>query len=111
MVLQTFPQGAVGVVSGGAQVIGDYMKRMIDLYVKGDVAGASAVYLKTYPFFKALVPEGHINPIPILKSVVSRTTGIDLGQPRLPSLGATKEELAPIKAILQDLGKPFHSDI
>ncbi len=105
MVLQTFPQGAVGVVSGGSHVVGDLMKQMIQRYIEGDVEGASDIYLKMFPFFHSLTPGDRVNPIPVLKTVVSRTSGIDLGAPRLPSLGATEEELVGIKAALQPLGK------
>ncbi len=105
MVLQTFPQGAVGVVSGGSHVVGDLMKRMIQLYIEGDVRGASAVYLDMFPFFRSLTPAGRVNPIPVLKTVVTLTSGIDLGAPRLPSLGATEDELAAIKRVLESLGK------
>jgi len=105
MVLQTLPQGAVGVVSGGSHVVGDLMKRMIQLYVEGDVEGASAVYLDMFPFFDSLTPAGRVNPIPVLKTVVTLTSGIDLGAPRLPSLGATEDELTAIKKVLKSLGK------
>ncbi|MCD6289779.1 MAG: 4-hydroxy-tetrahydrodipicolinate synthase, partial [Anaerolineae bacterium] len=105
MVLQTLPQGAVGVVSGGSHVVGDLMKRMIQRYTEGDVAGASDIYLKMFPFFHSLTPGDRVNPIPVLKTVVSQTSGIDLGKPRLPSLGATEEELAKIKEVLRALGK------
>jgi 4-hydroxy-tetrahydrodipicolinate synthase len=98
-------QGAVGVVSGGSHVLGDLMKRMIQLYVTGDVEGASSIYLAMFPFFHSLTPAGRINPIPVLKTVVSLTSGIDLGTPRLPSLGATEDELAAIKRVLESLGK------
>jgi len=105
MVLQTFPQGAVGVVSGGSHVLGDLMKRMIQLYITGDVEGASSIYLDMFPFFHSLTPAGRVNPIPVLKTVVTLTSGIDLGAPRLPSLGATEDELAAIKKVLKSLGK------
>lgn len=106
MVLQTFPQGAVGVVSGGSHVVGDSMRRMIQLYVDGDVEGASAVYLEMFPFFRALTASpGRVNPIPVLKTVVSLTSGVDLGPSRLPSLGAAEDELAAVKGALRDLGK------
>jgi 4-hydroxy-tetrahydrodipicolinate synthase len=105
MVLQTFPQGAVGVVSGGAHVIGDLMKRMMELYVEGRVEEASSLSLDMFPFFRSLVPPGRVNPIPVLKTVVTLTSGIDLGRPRLPSLGATEEELAAIRPVLRSLGR------
>lgn len=105
MVLQSFPQGAVGTVSGGAHVIGDMMGQMMRLHVEGKVEEASALYLKTFPLFPALVPPGRVNPIPVLKTVVSLTSGIDLGPPRLPSLGATDAELEAIKPVLRALGR------
>ena len=105
MVLQTLPQGAVGVVSGGSHVIGDLMKRMIQLYVEGDVEEASAMYLEMFPFFQSLAPGNRINPIPVLKTVVTLTSGINLGVPRLPSLGATDAELVAIRRVLEVLGK------
>ncbi len=105
MVLQTFPQGAVGVVSGGAHVIGDLMGRMMQLHVAGKVEEASSLYLETFPLFRSLVPPGRVNPIPVLKTVVTLTSGIDLGPPRLPSLGATEGELAAIKPVLRSLGR------
>ena len=111
MVLQSFPQGAVGVVSGGSLVLGDLIKHMIQLYWNGDVEGASEMYLKLFPFFQSLAPNGRVNPIPVLKSVITKTSGIDMGQPRLPSLGATKEELTAIEAVLEPLGKPFQPGI
>jgi len=105
MVLQTLPQGAVGVVSGGSHVVGDLMKRMIQCYIEGKVEEASDIYMKMFPFFHALTPGERVNPIPVLKTVVSLTSGIDLGAPRLPSLGATEEELAGIKKVLKAVGK------
>jgi 4-hydroxy-tetrahydrodipicolinate synthase len=105
MVLATFPQGAVGVVSGGAHIVGDLMKRMIHLYLEGDVDGASKIYLETFPFFRSIAPTGRINPIPCLKTIVSYVSGINLGEPRLPSLGATEEELEAIKMVLEPMGK------
>ncbi len=111
MVLQTFPQGAVGVVSGGSHVVGDLMKHMIQLYVDGDVGGASSVYMDMFPFFHSLTPSGRVNPIPVLKTIVSLTSGIDLGQPRLPSLGATEDELSTLREVLERLGKlPLRPD-
>lgn len=95
----------MGTVSGGAHVIGDLMGRMMELHVAGKVDEASALYLKTFPLFQSLVPPGRVNPIPVLKTVVSLTSGIDLGPPRLPSLGATEEELVAIKPVLRSLGR------
>lgn len=105
MVLQTFPQGAIGVVSGGSHVVGDFMGAMIAEQIKGNVAKASELYLKMMPFFRALNQNGRINPIPLLKDAIRLHTGINVGKPRMPSLGATPEEEAKLKEVLRALGK------
>lgn len=103
MVLQTLPQGAIGTVSGGSHIVGDLMKRMIHVYKNGKVDEASEIYFKMMPFFKALNQNGRVNPIPLLKDAVTLSTGIDVGKPRLPSLGATPAELLLLKSTLESL--------
>ncbi len=105
MVLQTFPQGAIGVVSGGSHVVGDLMGAMIAEQIKGNVAKASELYFKMMPFFRALNQNGRVNPIPLLKDAIRLHTGINVGKPRMPSLGATPEEEAKLKEVLRVLGK------
>lgn len=105
MVLQTLPQGAVGVVSGGSHVLGDVMKRMIQSYLKGDVQTASALYVQTYPFFRALSPNDRINPIALLKSAITLASGIDVGVPRLPCSRPTESEIDAVRQQLRALGK------
>lgn len=103
MVLQTLVQGGVGVVSGGSQVIGDRMKAMIDLFMKGDAIGSSKISRELFPFFKALNQNGRVNPIPILRAAISMTWK-DVGNPRLPLLPATEAESQHVRAILSSLG-------
>ena len=105
MVLQTLAQGGVGVVSGGSQVIGDRMKKMIDLYLSGDSKESTEISLKLYPFFKSLNQNGRINPIPILRAAISMTWK-DVGDPRLPLLPATSEERENVRKVLEKLGVP-----
>jgi 4-hydroxy-tetrahydrodipicolinate synthase len=105
MVLQVLAQGGVGVVSGGSQVIGDRMKQMIDLFVKGDAIAASQINLDIFPFFQSLNQNGRVNPIPILRAAISMTWK-DVGDPRLPLLPATAEERNRVRQVLVDLGVP-----
>lgn len=103
MVLQTLVQGGVGVVSGGSQVIGDRMKAMIDLFMKGDAIGSSKISRELFPFFKALNQNGRVNPIPILRAAISMTWK-NVGDPRLPLTPATEAERHHVREVLCSLG-------
>jgi len=105
MVLQVLPQRGVGVVSGGSQVIGNWMKAMIAAYYRPDSAKASEIYFRLAPFFASLNQNGRINPIPILRAAIARASGIRIGPPRRPQTPATAEEMAVTGAILDGLMK------
>lgn len=107
MVLQTIPQGAVGVVSGGSHIVGDLMSQMISAYMEGNVKKASELYFTMMPLFRALNQNARVNPIPLLKDAIRLHTGIDVGRPRRPSLGATPEEEAELRKVLEGLGKLY----
>lgn len=103
MVLQVLPQRGVGVVSGGSQVIGNWMKSMINAYFEGDNARAAQIYFKLAPFFASLNQNGRINPIPILRAAIERVSGIAIGPPRSPQVAATPEEMAVTGPIIDGL--------
>jgi 4-hydroxy-tetrahydrodipicolinate synthase len=104
MALQALAQGAVGVVSGGSHVVGDLMRGAIDAFLAGDVAQATELHLKTYPFFKALLGEGRVNPIPLVREAVSLTWQ-PVGPPRLPQTPASDTERESLVRVLAELGK------
>ncbi len=103
MVLQVLPQRGVGVVSGGSQAIGDWMKAMIAAYYRGDNTAAGEIYFRLAPFFASLNQNGRVNPIPILRAAIERVSGIPIGGPRNPQTPATPEEIAVTGAILDGL--------
>jgi len=105
MVLQVLPQRGVGVVSGGSQAIGDWMKSMIAAYYKGAPEKASAVYFKMAPFFASLNQNGRINPIPILRGAIAKVSGIHIGEPRRPQVPATAAEMDVTSTILDGLAR------
>jgi len=105
MVLQVLPQRGVGVVSGGSQAIGNWMKAMIQAYYQPDSAKAAEIYFKLAPFFASLNQNGRINPIPILRGAIAKVSGITIGPPRRPQTPATAEEMAVTGAILDGLVK------
>jgi len=103
MVLSAMSQGAVGAVSGGSHIIGRDMKRMIELFLKGNMKEAQAIHKKIYPLFMAFRGEGRVNPIPLLKEALN-LIGIRVGGPRLPLYRANIKESETMKRVLKDLG-------
>jgi 4-hydroxy-tetrahydrodipicolinate synthase len=108
MVLQVLPQRGVGVVSGGSQAVGNWMKAMIACYYQGDNRTASKIYFRLAPFFASLNQGGRINPIPILRGAIERVSGIRIGPPRSPQTRATAAELAVTGTILDGLQQEWH---
>ena len=103
MVLSALSQGAVGAVSGGSHIIGKDMKRMIELFLERNVVKAQEIHYRIYPLFKAFGGTGRINPVPLIKEALN-LIGIDVGGPRLPLHGASKEEREKMKIVLKGLG-------
>lgn len=96
MVLCGLVQGASGVVSGGAHLIGDKMRKMISLFMEGKNAEAREIHMALDPLFKGLCPNGRVNPIPVLRAAME-IAGLPVGPARMPLDEATKEEKELIK--------------
>lgn len=103
MVLCGLAQGAAGVVSGGSHLIGDKIKMMINFFLDGENERALKIHNELDPFFKALSPNGRINPIPVLKAALE-IAGHPVGPPRLPLFKAKPEERKLIEKHLLRLG-------
>lgn len=96
MILCGLVQGAAGVVSGGAHLIGNEIREMINLFKQGNNENALKIHQKLDPFFRALTPNGRINPNPVLKAALE-IAGHHVGNPRLPLDKATEEEKENIR--------------
>lgn len=103
MILCGLAQGASGVISGGAHIIGDRIHEMISAFKNGDVNKAEQMHYQLYPFFRALCQNGRINPQPILKEGC-RMIGYDLGYARQPLDQATDEEIEVLRCEMVRLG-------
>ena len=103
MVLCGLAQGAAGVVSGGSIIIGKLMRKMINAFLAGDVAGARKIHMDLDPLFKAFGSNGRINPIPLWKAAIN-LCGLKVGPPRLPLAPATNEEIRIMRDHLERLG-------
>jgi 4-hydroxy-tetrahydrodipicolinate synthase len=103
MILPILSQGGAGAVTGGAQVCGRDIGKLIDAVLRGDIVTAQKLHRKTFPFFEALYQNGRINPIPILKAAI-RLAGFDVGKPRSPLRAATPAEIRVLRKVMKDRG-------
>jgi 4-hydroxy-tetrahydrodipicolinate synthase len=92
--------GAVGVVSVASHLVGDQIKRMVDLIETGDVPAARKLHEDLSPLFNALFVTS--NPIPVKAAL--DMLGRPAGPPRLPLVPATDEERARIRTALEAAG-------
>jgi len=103
MILPILAQGGAGAVTGGAQVCGRDIGKLIDAILRGDIAAAQKLHRKTFPFFEALCQNGRINAIPILKEAI-RLAGFDVGKPRSPLRPATPAEIRVLRRVMRERG-------
>ncbi len=107
MILEAFAQGGAkrtgGVVSGGAHLIGDKLREMIELFLDGEIEEAALMQRKFLPLFRSMGAGGRTNPACLLKDAM-RLMGYNSGIPRLPLLPGTKQEVASVEKIMKELG-------
>ena len=80
LLLPMLSVGAVGVVSVASHLVGLQLKKMIELFYKGEVSSALLIHEKLQPLFKALFLT--TNPIPIKAAL--ELSGWNVGNPRSP---------------------------
>jgi 4-hydroxy-tetrahydrodipicolinate synthase len=106
MILEAFAQGGEkrmgGVVSGSSHLIGDRLRRMIEIFLEGRVEEAARMQQEFLPLFRALSPGDRSNPACLLKDAM-KMLGYDAGIPRLPLSPGTEEEIAEVKKIMMQL--------
>ncbi|MFD5466182.1 4-hydroxy-tetrahydrodipicolinate synthase [Kitasatospora sp. NPDC127059] len=88
--------GAVGVVSVVGHVVAGELKSMIEAYLSGDVAKATAIHQGLLPVFTGMFRTQGV----ILTKAALDLRGLPAGPLRLPLVGATPEEIDRLK---QDL--------
>lgn len=100
MTLPMVAVGAHGVISVASHFVAGRIGEMIGAHAKGDTEGAAAINRELQPLFDVLFITA--NPIP-LKAALG-IAGRGVGEPRLPLVGATTEERARIRAVLERMG-------
>ena len=106
MVLEAFAQGGAkrigGIISGASHIIGEQLKNMIELFLKGNVQEAAEMQQKFLPLFRIMGQNGRFNPCALLKEAM-KMLGYNAGIPRLPLTPGTEEEIAEVKKVMKKL--------
>ncbi|MEU4739808.1 4-hydroxy-tetrahydrodipicolinate synthase [Actinosynnema sp. NPDC023658] len=89
--------GAVGFVSVISHIAADRLRDMLDAFESGDVAGATAIHQSLLPLLR---PFSRMPGVTYAKTAL-RLRGLDVGEPRLPLVPASTED---IKAVEAELG-------
>lgn len=101
LLLPHLASGAVGVVSVCAHVIGSELKQLVTAWNDGKIEEAQRIYVRYTPLMATLMTVTS-SPIPIKAAVAM--VGVDAGEPRLPLVPATDDELSAIRSALEGAG-------
>lgn len=99
LVLPFMSVGAKGLISVLSNIGGGLLQNLMQAYSEGRVAEAADLNKKMVPLAKALFMES--NPIPV-KAAVTKVTGIDAGNPRLPLTPISAAAEAKLDVILKE---------
>ncbi len=88
--------GAVGFVSVVSHVAADRLRGMLDAFESGDVAGAIAIHQSLLPLLR---PFSRMPGVTYAKTAL-RLRGLDVGDPRLPLVPASTEDIEAVEAEL-----------
>ncbi|MDK2934660.1 MAG: 4-hydroxy-tetrahydrodipicolinate synthase [Clostridiales bacterium] len=103
MLMPTISQNAIGIVSGGAHLVGDKIKNVFVKYYDGKVEEALNIYREIFPLFRVCGINGRIHPNPMLRAAIEVVTGIKVGKPRRPLNGITTSEKEALMNVLKEL--------
>jgi 4-hydroxy-tetrahydrodipicolinate synthase len=101
LLLPAVAAGAVGVISVCSHLVGGRIREMFGAWERGDAARAQHIYLELMPLF-GVVMGVTTSPIPVKAALGA--LGIEVGDPRLPLVPATKEQAGTIRAALERTG-------
>lgn len=100
LILSTLVYGGVGTVASSANIV---PKLVVDIYNKfkaGDIKGALETQYKISPMRMAY----NLSSFPVVTKDYMRLLGFDVGEPILPNTRSNPENMAKLKALLDDLG-------
>lgn len=103
-ILETYVQGGAdrigGVISGASHVYGDFIRSMIETFLRGEVALAAQMQQALYPVLRIMGQNNRTNPAPLWKSAL-KLSGIDAGIPRRPLAPGSDAEVEAVRAVME----------
>jgi len=97
--------GAVGCVSVIGHVVAGRIRAMIEAYEEGDTSTARTNHRGMLPVLRAFARVGGV----VFVKTALRLRGLDVGDPRLPIVPATDEQVQAIAADLTQAGAPLEA--
>lgn len=97
--------GATGVVSVIGHVVAGRIRAMIDAYENGDTSTARTNHRGMIPVYRAFSRVGGV----VFAKTALRLRGVDVGDPRLPIVPATEEQVRAIAEDLTQAGVPLET--
>ncbi|MBR4462225.1 MAG: 4-hydroxy-tetrahydrodipicolinate synthase [Erysipelotrichaceae bacterium] len=104
MLLPTIVQGAQGIISGSAHILGDVLNNVFDAFEAGQNDVALENFTKLYKFCRTWADFGRVHPNPILRPAIELKTGLKIGPARGPLAPITEAEMANLKKVMTELG-------
>ncbi|MFB9432694.1 4-hydroxy-tetrahydrodipicolinate synthase [Streptoalloteichus tenebrarius] len=92
--------GAVGFVSVVGHVVADRLRRMLTAFESGDVVTAREIHHGLLPVYEVF---GAMGGVTFAKAAL-RARGLDVGDPRLPLLPATEQQVETLTEVLGAVG-------
>ncbi|ADG92688.1 Dihydrodipicolinate synthase [Arcobacter nitrofigilis DSM 7299] len=100
LILSTLVYGGVGTVASSANIIPELVVDIYNKFKAGDIAGALEVQYKIAPMRMAY----NLSSFPVVTKDYMRILGFDVGEPILPNTRSNTQDMAKLKALLDDLG-------
>ncbi|MDQ3403743.1 MAG: 4-hydroxy-tetrahydrodipicolinate synthase [Actinomycetota bacterium] len=97
--------GGVGYVSVIGHVVAGRLRTMLDSYEKGEIANARNIHNSLLPVLRAFSRVGGV----VFSKTALRLRGHDAGDPRLPLVPATDEQIRAIAGDIAEAGVPLTS--
>lgn len=101
LLLAAFAMGVTAAIGGTFTFQGHLAKKIVDLYEKGDLAGARIQQGKLKHGFDVLCKHGHF--VASLKAAASKVSGLNFGDPRAPIFPLSEDKAEQLVEEIREL--------